>query len=85
MTPEEIAWMAIFHAAGVMKSVAGDMPATNGIIGRSITYLVGKLVVFWGRHKARLIPFLTQLAIAALEAVATAKPDIDRVNPPGPP
>jgi len=52
--------------------------------GRFISILVDKVCAFWGRHKASLIPFLSQLAIAALEALVAAKSDIDTVNPPGP-
>ena len=85
MTEGQLAWLAIYDAATTAKAVAGDMPATNEIIGRSITYIVHKLTQFWGAHKARLIPFITNLGIAALEAVVTAEPDIQRVNPPGPP
>lgn len=82
MTTEE--WTAIYTVAGVQKAIAGDLPVVNGIIGRSITFLVGKLVDFWGAHSATLIPYLTQAAIAALNALLAARADIDRVNPRGP-
>lgn len=85
MSPEELAWLAIYQHAALIKATAGDMPATNQIAGRAITYIVHKLTIFWGNHKARLLPFLTNLAIAALEAMVTAEPDIQRINPPGPP
>lgn len=83
LTPEQ--WMSIFDYAETLKVTYGEMPVGNEIIGRSITYLVNKLADFWGRHKQTLIPFMTNLAIAALEAIVAARADIDLVNPPGPP
>lgn len=85
MTDGQIAWLAIYDHATVSKATAGDRPFANQIPGRAITYIVHKLNIFWGRHKARLIPFMTNLAIAALEAMVTAEPDIQAINPPGPP
>lgn len=83
LTPEQ--WTDIFNYAEVLKVTYGERPVGNQIIGRSITVLVDALVGFWGRHKATLIPFMTNLAIAALEALVAAKADIDLVNPIGPP
>lgn len=78
-------WAAIFTVAGLEKAAAGDRPDENEIKGRSITYGVDDLVQFWNRHKATLLPFLTQFAIAALNALVSAQTDIDVINPPGPP
>lgn len=82
---ERDSWLAIYDAAVLAKTTAGTDASPNKIIGRSITYIVNRLVDFWGQHKATLIPVLSQLAIAALEAVVTARPAIQQVNPPGPP
>lgn len=77
-------WQAYYDYAGALKAAAdGSLPST-GIVGRSITYLTDKLIVLWGKHKATLIPFLSQLAVAALEAIVANKASIDAVNPPGP-
>lgn len=77
-------WMAVWDYAGAVKTAAGDLPVTNGIVGRWITVLVNKLTKFWAQHSATLTPYLTQAAIAALQALLAAQPDIQRVNPPGP-
>jgi hypothetical protein len=78
-------WMSIFDYAQTLKVTYGEMPVGNQIKGRFITVLVDRLADFWGRHKQTLIPFMTNLAIAALEAIVAARHDIDLVNPPGPP
>jgi hypothetical protein len=46
--------------------------------------MVDKLVEFWDDHKSTLIPFLTDFAIAALEALVAARSDISSINLPGP-
>lgn len=81
MTEEQ--WNSLFSYAGTLKATYGPTSLANQVVGRAITYIVDRLVKFWGRHKATLIPVLTQTAIAALEAIVAAKPDIDAVNPPG--
>lgn len=78
-------WAALLQVADLEKASAGDMPVGNQIKGRSITYSVDDLVEFWGKHKSTLLPFLTNLAIAALNALVAAQTDIDAVNPIGPP
>jgi len=82
MTPEE--WASIWAYAGSVKAAAGDLPVTNGIVGRWISVLATKLAKFYAAHSATLNPYLTQAAIAALQALIAALPDILRVNPPGP-
>lgn len=83
ITPEQ--WAAFLTVAEIEHVAAGDRPAENQIIGRSISFLVDRLVKFWGRHKATLLPFLSTLAIAALNSLVAAQTEIDQVNPPGPP
>jgi hypothetical protein len=83
VTPEQ--WAALLTVAELQKEAAGDRPAENQVRGRSITEKVDELIEFWGRHKATLLPFLTNLAIAALDALVAAQADIDVINPPGPP
>lgn len=85
MTITQEQWAAFLTIAEVEHVAAGDRPDENQIIGRSITEHVDELVKFWGRHKATLLPFLTTLAIAALNALVAAQTEIDQVNPPGPP
>lgn len=77
-------WTAIFVAAGATKAAAGDLPVTNGIVGRWISILATKLAKFYAAHAATLNPYLTQAAIAALQALITNLPAILAVNPPGP-
>jgi hypothetical protein len=84
MTPEE-QWAALYTTAGLQKAHGATPPSIiSGIKGRWITVLVNRLCEFWGKHKATLIPVLSQLAIAALDAVVSAQADIQEVNPPGP-
>lgn len=77
-------WAEIYKQAGVKKDMY-DVPTPQfGIRGRFISVLATRLAKFWVRHQDTLIPFLSQLAIAALEAVAQNLPAIQAVNPPGP-
>jgi hypothetical protein len=64
--------------------VSAPLAVGGGVKGRWIRILVDKLVEFWGRHQATLIPYLSQLAIAALQSLVAAQADIDIVDPPGP-
>lgn len=82
MTDDE--WLAILHYARVLQPVPGALTIPNDIRGRWLTVLVDKLLAFWGRHQDTLIPFLTQAAIAALNALLAARSGIDAINPPGP-
>lgn len=87
--PEEIfteeQWVNIWKAAGALKLAGGAAPdATWMIKGRWITVIYNKLCQFWSDHKATLIPVLSQLAIATLEAVLTARANVNQVNAPGP-
>lgn len=77
-------WDAIWDYAGVLKTSYGVQAPVGGILGRSITFIVDKLVQFWDDHKATLIPFLSQAAIAALQALVAAQADIAVVNQEGP-
>ena len=82
MTDEEI-WAAFYTAAGAQKALAPSAPA-GPIVGRFISVLVKKLSDFWQKHKATLIPVLTQTAIAALDAIVANASSIEVVNLPGP-
>lgn len=78
-------WAAFFVVAGVIQEVAGSgVPPGGPVEGRSITDWVERLVQFWNDHRDTLAPVLSQLAIAALEALVAALPDILAVNGPGP-
>jgi len=82
VTDEEI-WMAFYTNAGALKALAPSATPEN-VVGRTVTILVHKLVAFWKRHKDKLIPVLSQLAVAALESLAGNEAAIDSINPPGP-
>lgn len=78
-------WLAIMAYARVLQpDSSAAISSPNDIRGRYIARLVDKLVAFWGRHQSTLIPFLTQGAIAALNALVAAQAGIDAVDPPGP-
>lgn len=77
-------WASYLAYGQALKATAGAAPGGASIAGRFITALAKRLVVFWGRHKATLIPHLTATAIAALEALVSELPNILTVNPPGP-
>lgn len=78
-------WMAIYEWAGVLKATAAPPPsALFGVKGRFVAVLASKLALFWDQHKATLIPVLSQLAVAALEAVVSNLANIKSVDPPGP-
>lgn len=83
MTPQE-QWQSYYDYAEAEKAAVTPVLSYNGVIGRSITFLVNRLVKFWGDHKSTLIPVLSQLAIAALEALVAQQANIDLVDPPGP-
>jgi hypothetical protein len=82
MTDAEI-WQSYYDYAGALKAMAVPGP-TGGVIGRSIRYLVDRLAAFWKRHQQTLIPVLSQLAIAAIEALVSQQGAFDTTNPPGP-
>lgn len=77
-------WAAYLAYAGALKEAGGDSPTPGGIKGRFITVLVNKLCEFWEKHKDTLIPALTQVAIAALEALVAQRANINTINQPGP-
>jgi hypothetical protein len=54
------------------------------IRGRSITYMILRLVEFWGRHRLTLEPWMNPAVVAALTALADALVEIMTINPPGP-
>lgn len=67
--------------------IVGPMIGITGpfdVRGRSITYLILRLVEFWGRHKVSLNAVLNTAIIVALDALETALIDALSVNPPGP-
>lgn len=78
-------WAALYVVAGVMKAGSGPPgPPGTPVQGRSISTFADDLVRFWNDHRDTLTPILSQLAIAALEALIAALPDILAVNGPGP-
>jgi len=83
MTDEQI-WMEIFNQAGNKQAIYGSGTPPAGVRGRFVATLARTLVNFWNKHQATLIPVLSQLAIAALEAVAQNIVAIEVVNTPGP-
>jgi hypothetical protein len=82
VTPEQ--WAAFLTTAQLLQPSATPLATPNGVKGRFIRVLVDKLCEFWTTHQATLIPYLTQLAVAALNALVAARTDIDYVDPPGP-
>jgi hypothetical protein len=85
VNPTDSEWLAFLERARLEQSLApGAIAIPNEIKGRFIVALVKKVVDFWGRHRAILVPALTQLAVAALDALAAAQNDIARIDPPGP-
>lgn len=82
MTDEEIWAGYLAGAAAAKASVPTSLAA--GIAGRFIAVMSKRLVEFWGKHRATLVPCLTQLAIAALDALAAQLINIITVDPPGP-
>jgi len=81
---EEQQWSEIYKQAVALKQQFGSGVPTPGLKGRSIVFLARRLTNFWQKHRATLIPVLSQLAIAALEAVAQNIASIEGVNNPGP-
>lgn len=79
----EAEWVAIFTMAGA-KAPAVPGPSVHGLVGRSIAKAAQLTCFIWGRYQARLIPYMTQAAIAALDALVVALPVILNLNPPGP-
>lgn len=60
------------------------IPVDFDVRGRSITYLILKLVEFWGRHKVTLNAVMDTAVAAALDQLVTSLVDAMAVNPPGP-
>lgn len=77
------AWAAFFTIACAEQPGAPLAPA-HGIVGRSITRAVDLVCKLWAKYRVKLIPFLAQVAIAALDALLSAQTSIDVINPPGP-
>jgi hypothetical protein len=77
-------WMAFLTTARLLQPSATPTAPVVGIKGRFISKLVDVLCDFWVKHQATLIPFLTHLAVAALNSLVAARTDIDAVNLPGP-
>ena len=77
-------WDAFLTRAKLDQPLDVPVAPINAIRGRFIAELTVRLVKFWGEHRATLIPVLTQLAIATLDALTSAVTDIKAVDPPGP-
>lgn len=77
-------WQAFLTRAKLDQPLDTPTAPINGVRGRFIAMLATRLAKFWGEHRATLVPVLTQLAIAALDALVSALADIQRVDPPGP-
>lgn len=78
-------WLGFINVARVVQpGTPGSIGIGAQIKGRFIAALANRLVKFWGQHASTLTPFLTQLAIAALNALTAAIGDIKAVDPPGP-
>lgn len=60
------------------------IPVDFDVRGRSITYLILKLVEFWGRHKLTLNVHMDPAVATALDQLLTSIVDALAVNPPGP-
>lgn len=60
------------------------VPPDFDVRGRSISYLILKLVEFWGRHKITLNAFMDAAVAAALDQLLLSVLDAVKVNPPGP-
>lgn len=82
--PTKADWDKIWENAGMLKQFAGSGTVVYGIRGRFISTLVKKLLDFWDRHQDTLVPVLSQIAIAALQALAAARPSFESINTPGP-
>jgi len=65
-------------------SRAIGIPVDFDVRGRSITYLILKLVEFWGRHKVTLSAVIDSAVATALDQLLTSLIDALAVNPPGP-
>ena len=52
--------------------------------GRSIVYIIVKLVEFWGRHRLTLAPVMADAVISALDALQAVVTQAWQTNPPGP-
>lgn len=65
-------------------SRAIGIPVDFDVRGRSITYLILRLVEFWGRHKITLNAYLDAAVATALDQLLTSVLDALAVNPPGP-
>jgi len=71
------------NAATVSRAIG--LPTDFDVRGRSIVYLIYQLAVFWGRHKATLLPYIQDASIsAALDTLANTIVALADINPPGP-
>lgn len=68
--------------AAVARAIG--LPVDFDVRGRSITYLILKLVEFWGRHKITLSAVIDATVASALDQLLTSVLDAMTVNPPGP-
>lgn len=68
--------------AAVARAIG--LPVDFDVRGRSITYLILKLVEFWGRHKITLSAVIDATVASALDQLLTSVLDAMAVNPPGP-
>lgn len=77
--------MANVSGNAEIVSRAIGLPVDFDVRGRSIVYLIYKLAVFWGRHKATLLPYITDSSISgALDTLANVIVAVQAINPPGP-
>ena len=77
-------WDSYFKYAGALKIAGGTAPLASGIRGRFISVLIRRLAEFWERNRDTLIPFLSQIAIAAIEALIAHRQSFENLNTPGP-
>lgn len=80
---DDEAWAAFFTLAKAQQPGAPLAPV-HGIVGRSLAKASDITCRLWAKYRSKLLPYLAQIAIAALDALLAAQPSIDTINPPGP-
>jgi hypothetical protein len=77
-------WDAYLTIAQISQPLSTVPIPLGPIAGRFLSVLIRHAMRIYNAHRATIVTALTQVTIAALDALAAHLADFDNLNPPGP-